>query len=399
MLLKRDVNFRLQFYLWSRWITQASQPTIPHQTSTGLGAVTWRIILSILAGLLSFGSRDAVLQADGKVVAPRHYEGSLEERAQEALIIFHASEDPTGAKEDLILKIQVAGRAKQFAWIIPFPNQPEVAKEDPALFRELFKYVQARKSRFAKVGEKSEGRGFGAAAPAAPTVEVLSRQVVGSFDVAVVRENEQGGLNPWLEKEGFQKLENAEDVLNFYREKKYVFACIKVSSEALNQSGSIESHPLRFSFQTGGQDGIYFPMKLTGLQKEAFDVNLYVLHRFWLNDKLSKYGYEHRGFHREHRDWDSDQCEPSGGKQFSLPNEDPYLKPYAHLIPTVTKLLQKLHPGEKYYLTNIKAVGLKPDEVRVWADDLWLFPYYTNRAFVPYDARPGKVAAATWTKD
>jgi hypothetical protein len=27
--------------------------------------------------------------------------------------------------------------------------------------------------------------------------------------------------------------------------------------------------------------------------------------------------------------------------------------------------------------------------VRKWRDDLWLFPYYTNREMIPHDARPG----------
>ena len=64
-------------------------------------------------------------------------------------------------------------------------------------------------------------------------------------------------------------------------------------------------------------------------------------------------------------------------------------------IPTLKKLFQKLHPGEKYYLTNIQAFDLRPDEVRRWKSDLWLFPYYTDEHFVPYDARLGGVATAT----
>ena len=58
--------------------------------------------------------------------------------------------------------------------------------------------------------------------------------------------------------------------------------------------------------------------------------------------------------------------------------------------------MQKLHPGERYYLTNIQAFQLKPEDVREWSDDLWLFPYYTDRKFVPFDARPGGAAAAAW---
>ncbi len=331
--------------------------------------------------------------ADGLVRKPRNYQGSLEERGQEALIIFQEGTEQTKATEDLILKIRVAGEAKSFAWIVPFPNEPKIGKEDPKLFQELFAYVQAKQVRKMAAGAAK------GAAPATTTetksVEVVSRQIVGDFDIAVVRENEAGGLNPWLEKEGYQKIDDTGDVLEFYRKKKYVFVCIKVGSEALAKEKEIDSSPLRFTFSTGGRDGIYFPMKLTGLQSKPFDVNLYVLFRFWLNDKLSKYGYRHRGFELSYRDWDSPQCEPNGGKAYSLPEEDPFLKGFGRIFPTVTKLCQKLHPGEKYYLTNIQAFGLKPEDVRAWPDDLWLFPYYTNRDFVPYDAREGGAAAHT----
>lgn len=333
--------------------------------------------------------------ADGLVRKPQDYQGSLEERGQEAIIVFQGAEEGGKATEDLILKIRVEGEAKSFAWIVPFPTEPKIAKEDPKLFSEIFTYVQSRQvPKGAMSGAKTA---VGRAETSAPKgVEVISRQVVGEFDIAVVRETKSGGLNPWLEKEGYQTLENADDVLDFYRQKNYVYACIKVASAALAKDKEIESHPLRFTFSTGGRDGIYFPMKLTGLQSKPFDVNLYVLYRFWLNDKLSKYGYQHRGFALNYRDWDSPQCEPNGGKAYSLPEDDPFLKGYGRIFPTVTKLCQKLHPGEKYYLTNIQAHALKPDDVRAWPDDLWLFPYYTNRDFVPYDARVGGPAAAAW---
>jgi hypothetical protein len=37
---------------------------------------------------------------------------------------------------------------------------------------------------------------------------------VGSYDVAVVRENEQGTLNQWLDKEGYQQIDNGEELLS-----------------------------------------------------------------------------------------------------------------------------------------------------------------------------------------
>lgn len=360
--------------------------------------VSWAMVLWVMAIVASCAAVPSVGFADGKVVPPRDYVGSLEEKAQEAMIVFHGSEKAGGATEELILKIRVEGDAERFAWVIPFPSEPKIAKEDPRLFQELFEYVEWRNRRPTK--SKSEGNAaVGSARPAADDkpVDVLSRQVVGEFDVAVVRENVRGGLNPWLKEEGFQTLEDADDVLEFYRDKKYVFACIKVSSQALGSQPSVESHPLRFTFSTGGRDGIYFPMKMTSLQTEPFDVNLYVFYRYWINDKLSRYGYRHRGFTLRHRDWDSSKCVPNGGKSWSLPDEDPFLSSMSRRIPTLTRYFQKLHPGQKYYLTNIQAAGLRPADVRQWADDLWLFPYYTDRDMVPYDARPGGPAHAAWT--
>jgi hypothetical protein len=135
---------------------------------------------------------------------------------------------------------------------------------------------------------------------------------------------------------------------------------------------------------------------MTGLQSDRFNVNLYVFYGAWLNDHLNKFGYVHRGFRLRFRDWDTRACKPNAGKTYSAPQHDPYLNDMASRIPTIAKLFQKLHPGERYYLTNIQASGLEPDAVRHWSDDLWLFPYYVNRKFVPFDARPGGPASASW---
>jgi Uncharacterized protein conserved in bacteria (DUF2330) len=235
--------------------------------------------------------------------------------------------------------------------------------------------------------------GFGTA----EEIDVLSRQIVGSYDVAVVRENVAGTLNQWLNTEGYQSIENGEDVIGFYRKKSYVFACVKVSEVELETDTPVDLHPLRFVFPTGGRDGIYFPMKMTGLQSRRFSVNLYVFYRAWLNDCLNCFGYEKRGFHRNYRDWDGPQCQPNAGKLWSMPRTDPFLRNMASRIPTVSKLFAAHYPDQRFYLTNIQAHSLDPADVRDWPDDLWLFPYYLKPRFVPYDARPG--GPAEWWKD
>lgn len=358
---------------------------------------TLRIVLAVLCTLALVAGP---VLADGKVVKPRNYNGSLEEKAQEAIIIFTEGEGEKSAVEQLILKIQVAGEVDNFAWVVPLPSKPKVEEADARLFRELFDYVQAMKTPRSK-GEGATATKDGAPKAAADQkdVEVLSREIVGSFDVAVVKENKAGTLNTWLTDNGYQALEDSDDVVGFYREKGYVFACVRVSDVAREQDNAAQPfdlHPLSFTFETGGRDGIFFPMRMTGLQTEPFDVNLYVFYRFWLNDRINAFGYTHRDFHLTHRDWDTRQCKANGGKSWDAPASDPLLRRAAHKIPTVAKFFKENYAGQRFYLTNIAARQLKPADVRAWKDDLWLFPYYTNPKHVPDDVRGDGPASAAW---
>jgi len=79
--------------------------------------------------------------ADGLVKAPAlyrgvPYEGSVEEKSQEAIVIFHSARKAGEATEDLILRISLAGEVENFAWVVPFPNEPKVERADPKLFDE-----------------------------------------------------------------------------------------------------------------------------------------------------------------------------------------------------------------------------------------------------------------------
>ncbi len=307
------------------------------------------------------------VSADGTVKGPAEYEGSLEEKSQEAIIVFNPPGRSTGAVEDLILKITVEGDVDQFAWVIPFPNEPAVDQADAKLFSELFDYVESRLHPAKKKLKSKKGGGFGGGGG---EVEVLSRQLVGSYDVAVVRENVGGTLNQWLDEEGYQRIENGEEIIEFYRQREFVFCCIKVSEAQPESDETASLHPLRFTFDTGGRDGIYFPMKLTGLQEEEFDVNLYVFSLGLLDADHRKYGYEQRGFYSKYRE----------KKKFPI---------HSVQAPTFSAFLSELHPRRRFYLTKLQSRGVEPADIRSWENDLWIFPRYRTRRFVPYDARRG----------
>jgi len=362
-----------------------------------LSAIVGVIVLVAATAAMTFAALPSVL-ADGKLMPPRDYRGSLEERSQEAIIIFQGSDRPGGATEDLILKIAVTRRGEElapetFGWVVPLPQPPVVAKEDPRLFRECFEYVEEQ------LREERRGLFFGAnpkAAQEQKSVSVVSRETVGSYDVAVVREIKPGALNAWLGKEGFQTLPKGDDVIAYYRRRGYVFACMKVTDAVIEAGKTIDLHPLRFTFKTGGRDGIYFPMKMTGLQREPFSVNLYIFSRRGLNGDLNEYGYAHRGFQLR---YGVDGREPQPGELWWSPEHDPILKYHQTAIPTLAKLFHRLHPRKRFHLTNIQAANLKPGEVRDWPDDLWLFLAHGKREFVPFDARPGGPAAGGRERD
>ena len=56
-------------------------------------------------------------RADGKLIRPRNYQGSLEENSQEAIIIFHSSDQPDGAFEELIPSCAKRGAAPSSFWL------------------------------------------------------------------------------------------------------------------------------------------------------------------------------------------------------------------------------------------------------------------------------------------
>src|SRR5262249_51197723 len=141
----------------------------------------------------------------------------------------------------------------------------------------------------------------------------------------------------------------------------YVFACIKVTE--VSTEGAPELHPLRFTFTVSQKQGIYFPMKLTGLQDEWFNLNLYIFHPYQLDHSRTEKGYTHYGFLREYSDWDTPGCEHNAGKKYWLPRSDPFLEPKAYLIPNVTSLFTKLHKGERYHLTQISG-KFNPRKIR-----------------------------------
>jgi len=352
----------------------------------------------------------------GLVVAEQNFAGNasnppINVRVQDAIIFFHSGREAGESHEDLILRITVEGDGSNFAWILPFPATPTIIREDACLFDELKYYTRIRSSRpTGPVGERSSWLGYSQRGtpqlgiPSLAQVRMARRpthttrdESLGDFEWTLVPETQAGGVEAWLRQCGYLPLgEEAKKMLAFYRENDYVFVCVKVRGVQLRHAGPVALPPLRFSFATGGRDGIYFPLRLAGLQQNAFDVNLYVFYKAWLNDHVSRFGHDHRGFTLRYRDWDTPACVRNAGKAYSDPRHDPFLRDHADGLAQFSKLCQRLHPGEPYYMTHLTGGSLDPSAVRNWSDELWLFPNYVDPTFVPHDVRPGGPAAHAW---
>jgi hypothetical protein len=312
---------------------------------------------------------------DGIVVPPVDHDGRIAERAQEAILVLHAN----GRLQDLVLEIDIEAdrqpvsgaskKARPFAWVVPFPNPPEVARADPGLFAELREHMSAgpdlRWSTLLR--ERTYGRG-----ERERPVEVISRQPVGVYDVAVVRENRPDSLNRWLRENGFRTLDHSRDVIRDYREKGFVFACLKVREATLKPDEPALLHPLRFTFDTGRLDQLYFPMRLTGLQDRPFDVSLFVFHSGWIEERPEHGGYEPLGFRLRYRDWDLPGLGDAYGRDWTRPLSDPWLRPFTDRLIEVAIFMGRRHPDRRLYLTNLRAERLDPKIVRAWTEDLWL---------------------------
>ena len=151
-------------------------------------------ILSVAGAVLLACLAGQYVAADGLVFRPIDYEGSLNERSQEAIIVFHKGDKAGEARQDLILKISVKGDVDQFGWVVPLPSAPETGKEDAKLFEELHKYVQARLVAGGGRPKKEDGlNSAGEAAPATAEDVEVTRQRRRAFEGDATRVDPREG--------------------------------------------------------------------------------------------------------------------------------------------------------------------------------------------------------------
>lgn len=229
--------------------------------------------MPLLIGLLLLTMTATPVLADGAFFYEWEEEQfDLREPAQRALILYtgtasnctgNETENCTGNyTEHLVLSTSFEGNAREFAWVVPVPNKPEIGICGADLFSELHNIT---KTNF------PEGGGwFGCywiPTPSQPEggVDVVEEQVVGPYATAILSATNATALMDWLDTNGYVFPEGGEEAVNEYIEKQWYFVATRINavaegtSEVLSE-GAIE--PIVLSFAS---NEIIYPLRISSL--------------------------------------------------------------------------------------------------------------------------------------
>ena len=151
--------------------------------------------------LVSYASADGVFF--------HHYYEDVYEPSQKAIIFFD------NGKEKLILQVRYEGNVSDFGWIVPLPSVPEMEKVEAEIFYELSILTSNESINF---GEHSRKDG----------VTLIKQEQVGIYNVSIVNATNASLLIQWATKNGYFLPEGIDEAVQYYIEKKWCFALLKV---------------------------------------------------------------------------------------------------------------------------------------------------------------------------
>ncbi len=108
--------------------------------------------------------------------------------------------------------------------------------------------------------------------PEPTSVRVESRQVIGDYELSVLKAGKSSDLNTWLEDNGFSLIpEKAVPIVDDYIAKQWAFVAAKIHREG---KGTATPHPILIEFKT---DRPVYPMRLTALSGAPVNLELFAL--------------------------------------------------------------------------------------------------------------------------
>ena len=218
------------------------------------------------------------------------YYQDLIEPAQKAMIVYD------GDIEDLIIQVKFEGKVRDFAWVVPTPNYPDVEEANRVLFVELSDLTRPPTD----YGDIYYGCGCVAGgdrlAPKEGGVDIWEEKQVGNYSVTILSADDPQALIKWLGNNGYVFPDTAQSIVEYYVENNWFFVAMKIDASTLEVDeegriyGAIE--PVRLSFTS---DTIIYPMKLSSLSaaKTKNEILLYIFADYRIHLSGASLEYAH----------------------------------------------------------------------------------------------------------
>ena len=166
---------------------------------------------------------------------------------------------PTEDGMDMHVRITYAGPPSNFGWLLPVPRDVEYGLSSESLFTQLDQNfapvfvlrteIDPGCSDLLRAAPSNESAGFsdagaGQSDPNEATVQVLSREAVGPYDLVVLLPDSVEALREWLTENEYQIPDTADATLQPYVEMEAAFLALKLL--AGSDAGDVQ--PIRMSF-------------------------------------------------------------------------------------------------------------------------------------------------------
>jgi hypothetical protein len=197
-------------------------------------------------------------------------DGDLEVRRERGMVIWD------GATEHMLMELSVSGDASEAAWLFPSPAPATVELGDSAALDELDDLTRPRRVVEHRPAWPFFGLGAGAGAPEGAlvgSVQVLSQQTLGPFEVTSLAADEEGALLAWLTENGYSLPEELAAVLRPYVEQGWYYVAVRLAPAAEGESLAGQLEPLWLSFAAA--EPVY-TMRASAVSHEAYPLTLYV---------------------------------------------------------------------------------------------------------------------------
>jgi len=187
------------------------------------------------------------------------------------------------------------GEAKDFALVVPVPTvlkKEQVKVVNAAIMERLDAFSAPRLVEYfdenpcepiRRLESFDLDRPSAAAAPIASNrardkaqgVTVEEQFNVGEYDIVILSAKESGGLESWLQDNGYQIPKGAKDLLNPYIRQKLKFFVAKVNLEKFETSGFTKLRPIQIAYES---PRFMLPIRLGMVNaQQAQDLIVYIL--------------------------------------------------------------------------------------------------------------------------